>query len=141
MNNHPAVDKAYKLANTPSINGWPHFTSHFTILRLDRQGSEFMKSGPYESPNEECKDPSVPPKMFTRRTVFWSGMTAVLVAVVGFNGSHALFVHLKSEQGSFDSVIAVIDIIALTSLAAGCIAMIASNWFPEARRKHSSRRN
>ncbi len=107
----------------------------------DRQGNEIMESNPYQSPNRGCTDPNGSRKMLTRRTVFWSGMTSVLMALVGFNGSHALFVHSKSVQGAFDSVVAVIDTLALTALAAGCVGMIASHWFPEARRKYLWRRD
>jgi hypothetical protein len=114
---------------------------HSRRCGLDTQGYEAMESNPYESPNEGCKDPSNPRKMVTRRTVFWSGMTSVLMAVVGFNGSHALFFHSKSVQGTFDFVVAAIDAVALTAIAAGCVAMIASHWFPEARRKYSWRRD
>lgn len=108
---------------------------------LDRQGYEIMESNPYESPNKGCRDPSGSRKMLTRQTVFWSGMTSVLVALVGFNGSHALFVHSKSVQGTFDSVVAAIDTLALTALTAGCVVMIASHWFPETRRRYSWRRD
>jgi len=31
MNNQPVLDKTYKLANTPSTNGWPHHCHHFMI--------------------------------------------------------------------------------------------------------------
>jgi uncharacterized membrane protein (DUF4010 family) len=42
MNNHPVVDKAYKLANTPSIDGWPHRSSpslqpHRSTLHVNRR--------------------------------------------------------------------------------------------------------
>jgi hypothetical protein len=114
---------------------------HSRRCGLDRQGYETMESNPYESPNEGCKDPSRPGKTLTRRTVFWTGMTSVLVALIGFNGSHALFVHSKSVQSTSDSVVAAIDILALVGLAAGCVAMIASHWFREARRKYSWRRD
>ena len=100
-----------------------------------------MESNLYQSPNRGSTDSCGSRKKRTRRTVFWIGMTSLLMALVGLNGSHALFVHSKSVQGTLDSVIAVIDTLALTALAAGCVAIIASHWFPEARRKYLWRRD
>lgn len=101
-----------------------------------------MGSNPYQSPDKGCTDPDVSRKMLTRRTVYWTGMTSVLVALVGFNWAHALFVHSKLRQGTFDSVVAAIDILSLIAMAAGCVAIIASHWFPNARRrKYSWRRD
>jgi len=67
-------------------------------------------------------------------------MSSVVVAVTALNASHALFVYSRSVDGAFNSVVAVMDILAMTTLVAGCVAMIASHWFPEARRKPSWRR-
>ncbi|MBM4074894.1 MAG: hypothetical protein FJ267_04545 [Planctomycetes bacterium] len=94
-----------------------------------------MKFNPYESPNEEREDSQVVRKLPTGRTVYKIGVLLVLVGLGVIVGKGPSFGRSKPENGMFDSIIVGFDFLALIIIGAGCIALIASHWFPEARRK------
>ena len=78
-------------------------------------------------------------KGLTRRTVFWSGVVAIVASSVMSICSHALHVHSKSVNGIYDLIVDVIDVLAIVAIVAGCIAIVVYHWFPDPRRKYSWR--
>jgi len=76
----------------------------------------------------------------TRRGAFWCGIAMILLALLMFSGSHALYVQSKAVSGHYDWLVSLLDICASIIVVSGCIALVVRHWIPDQSRQSPLRR-